>query len=192
MQPPIWLTASLFNGTRPVDYKKGKHDIYALRYDDPSEYAKERQGDVRFWMNFHADWYALVILCKSHPTTEMKSINWEYLFEIDLPVVREVQDACRRMYLTSIMSFNYDWNEEVTAQFYSTFYVNRSTKTFHRTIQGKPFMLNMLTLLVFLGFTMLILQERGYMRRRMCLMMENFTSCMTVHMVTLNLQQYMD
>jgi hypothetical protein len=76
-----------------VDYKKGKHDIYALRYDDPSEYAKEQQGDVRFWMNFHADWYSSVILCKSHPSTEMKSINWEYLFEIDLPVVREVQDA---------------------------------------------------------------------------------------------------
>jgi hypothetical protein len=77
--------------------QKGKHDIYALRYDDPSEYAKEQQGDVQFWMNFHADWYALVILCKSHPTTEMKSINWEYLFEIDLPVVKEVQDACRRI-----------------------------------------------------------------------------------------------
>jgi hypothetical protein len=122
-----------------VDYKKGKHDIYALRYDDPSEYAKEQQGDVRFWMNFHADWYASVILCKSHPTTAMKSINWEYLFEIDLLVVREVQDACRRMHLTSIMSFNCDWNEEVIAQFYSTLYVNRSIKTFHWTIQGKPF-----------------------------------------------------
>jgi hypothetical protein len=70
MQPPVRLTASQFNGTRPVDYKKGKHDIYALRYDDPSEYAKEQQGDVRFWMNFHADWYASVILCKSHPITD--------------------------------------------------------------------------------------------------------------------------
>jgi hypothetical protein len=40
MQPPIRLTASQFNGTRPVDYKKGKHDIYALRYDDPSNMPK--------------------------------------------------------------------------------------------------------------------------------------------------------
>jgi hypothetical protein len=47
----------------------------------------------------------------------MKSIKWEYLFEIDLPVVREVQDVCRRIHLTSIMSFNCDWNEEVIAQF---------------------------------------------------------------------------
>jgi hypothetical protein len=75
MRCPIRLTTSQFNGTCPVNYKKGKHDIYALRYDDPSEYGKERQGDVRFWMNFHADWCASVILCKSHPTTEMKSIK---------------------------------------------------------------------------------------------------------------------
>jgi hypothetical protein len=66
-------------------------------------------------MNFHAYWYASMILCKSHPTTEMKSISWDYLFEIDLPVVREVEDTCRRMNISSIMSFNYDWNEEVIA-----------------------------------------------------------------------------
>jgi hypothetical protein len=76
---------------------------------------KEQQGDVRSWMNFHADWYASVILCKSHPTTEMKSINWDYLFEFDLPVVREVEDAFRIMNVSSIMSFNCDWNEEVLA-----------------------------------------------------------------------------
>jgi hypothetical protein len=52
-------------------------------------------------------------------------------------------------------------------------------------------MLKMLTLLVFLDFPMLILLERGYIRRTMYLMMENFTSCMTVHMVILNLGQYM-
>jgi hypothetical protein len=69
----------------------------------------------------------------------MKSINWDYLFEIDLPVVREVEDACRRINLSSIISFNYDSNEEVIAQFYATLYVNRSTKTFHWIIQGKTF-----------------------------------------------------
>jgi hypothetical protein len=117
-----------------VDYTKGKHDLYAKRYEDPSGFAKEQQGDILFWMNFHADWYASVILCKSHPTTEMKSINWDYLFEIDFPVVRKVEDACRKMYVFSIISFNCDWNEEVMAQFYATLYVNHSTKTFHWTI----------------------------------------------------------
>jgi hypothetical protein len=63
MQPPIRLTNPQYNRTHPVDYTKGKHNLYALRYDDPSRYGKEKQGDVRFWLNFHADWYASVILC---------------------------------------------------------------------------------------------------------------------------------
>jgi hypothetical protein len=112
MQPRIRLTDLQYNGTCPVDYTKGKHNLYALRYDDPSGHGKEQQGDVCFWLNFYADWYASVILCKSHPTIEIKSINWDYLFEIDLPVVRKVE-ACRRMNLFSIMSFNYDWNEVI-------------------------------------------------------------------------------
>jgi hypothetical protein len=57
MQGPIRQTGMQYNGVRPTDYTKGKHDLYALRYDDPSRYAKEQQGDVYFWMNFHANWY---------------------------------------------------------------------------------------------------------------------------------------
>ncbi|RLM77883.1 hypothetical protein C2845_PM12G07230 [Panicum miliaceum] len=83
----------------------------------------------------------------------MKSINWDYLFEIDLPVVREVEDACRRMNLSSIMSFNCDWNEEVVAQFYATLCVNRITKTFHWTIQGKPFSVGYADFANILGFS---------------------------------------
>jgi hypothetical protein len=105
MQPPIRQTDLQYNGTHPVDYTKAKHNLYALRNDDPSGYGKEQQGDVHFWLNFHADWYASMTLCKSHHTTKINSINWNYLFEIDLPVVREVEDTCRRMNLSSIMSF---------------------------------------------------------------------------------------
>jgi hypothetical protein len=122
MKPPVRETHPQYNGPRPVDYTKGKHNLYALRYDDPSGYGKEQQGDVRFWLNFHADWYASMILCKSHRTTEMKSINWDYLFEINLPVLREVEDAYIRINVSSIMSFNCDWNEEVVAQFYATLF----------------------------------------------------------------------
>jgi hypothetical protein len=136
-----------------VDYTKGKHDLYAKRYDNPSRYDKEQQGDVRFWMNFHADWYDSVILRKSNPTTEMKSIDWDYLGDIDLPVVREVEDACRRMNVSSIMPFSRDWNEEVVAQFYSTLYVNLSTKTFHWTIQAKPFSIEYAQFAYVLGFS---------------------------------------
>jgi hypothetical protein len=53
----------------------------------PLDMAKSNKGMFVYFLNFHADWYASTILCKSRPTTEMKSINWDYLFEINLPVV---------------------------------------------------------------------------------------------------------
>jgi hypothetical protein len=48
MQPPIRQTDPQYNGTCPTDYTKGKHDLYAKRYDDPSWYAKEQQGMSAF------------------------------------------------------------------------------------------------------------------------------------------------
>jgi hypothetical protein len=38
MQPPIRETGMHFNGICPIDYTKGKHDLYALRYDNPSPF----------------------------------------------------------------------------------------------------------------------------------------------------------
>jgi hypothetical protein len=51
------------------------------------------------------------------------------------------------------MSFNCDWNEEVVAQFSAILYVNRSTKTFHWTIQGKPFPVEYAQFASILGFS---------------------------------------
>jgi hypothetical protein len=36
------------------------------------------------------------------------------------------------------MAINYDWNEEVVAQFYANLYIRRETRTFHWLLQGKP------------------------------------------------------
>jgi hypothetical protein len=44
--------------------------------------------------------------------------------------VNEAIDICHAKGLTSIMALNYDWNEEVIAQFYANLYVRRETKTF--------------------------------------------------------------
>jgi hypothetical protein len=148
MKPLVRETHPQYNETRPVDYTKGKHD--------PSRYGKEQQRDVYFWMNFHADWYASVSLYKSHPTTKIKSINWDYLLEIDFPVVR-VEDAFRRMNVSSFMSFNYDWNERswlssMLQLFMSTAQPIPSTGPY----KGSPFQLSMHSLQAFFGSLMLI------------------------------------
>ena len=62
---------------------KRKHNFYNLRYENPGEYHNEMHDDVRFWLWFHADWYETVIMTKTNPTTEMKSINWTHLEDLE-------------------------------------------------------------------------------------------------------------
>ena len=66
-------------------------------------------------MWFHADWYETVIMTKTHPTTEMKSMDWNHLIELDVQVVTQAVDTCQNMHLQDIMNFNCHWNEEVVA-----------------------------------------------------------------------------
>jgi hypothetical protein len=94
--------------------------------------------DNWFWLKLNADWYESVILSKEHLTVDMKSIMWDALRSLNILAVSEAIDICHAEGLTSIMALNYDWNEEVIAQFYANLYVRRETKTFHWILQGKP------------------------------------------------------
>ena len=97
MSASVNRTRAQYNGHRTVNYMKGKHQFENLRFENYHGFEKEQQGDFRFWMWFHSDWYESVIMTKTHPTTEMKSINWTHLDELDMPVVAEAISACERM-----------------------------------------------------------------------------------------------
>jgi hypothetical protein len=114
-----------------VDYKSRTHNVYKERYSDPAQWQKEFDADIRFWLKFNADWYESVIVCKEHMTVDMKSINWEALRSFNIPAINEAIDICHAKGMTSIMAMNYDWNEEVIAQFYANLHVRREAKTFH-------------------------------------------------------------
>jgi hypothetical protein len=114
-----------------VNYKSGSHNVYKERYNDPSLWQKEFDANIRFWLKFNVDWYESVILSKEHLTVDMKSIKWDNLRSLNIPALNEGIDICHAKGLTSIMALNYDWNEEVVAQFYANLYVRRETKTFH-------------------------------------------------------------
>ena len=149
---PIHQVVAQYNGHRTVNYIKGKHKFENLRFEDYGGYDKEQLGDFCFWMWFHADWYENVIMPKSNPTTEMKSNNWTYLDDLDMPVVTQAVNACARMNLQPIMSYNCHWNEEVIAQFYVTLYANRGKKEFHWMLQGQRFSVTYNQFATILGF----------------------------------------
>ena len=82
MAAPVNRIGAQYNGHRTVNYMKGKHKFEELRFESYHDYEKEQQGDFRFWMWFHANWYETVIMTKTHPTTEMKSMDWGQLNEL--------------------------------------------------------------------------------------------------------------
>jgi hypothetical protein len=135
-----------------VDYTRGSHNVYKERYTDLALWQKEFDADIRFWLKFNAVWYESVILSKEHLTIEMKSIKWDNLRPLNIPAVNEAIDICHAKGLTSIMALNYDWNEEVIAQFYANLYVRRETKTFHWLLQGKPLSVSYERFAQILGF----------------------------------------
>ena len=70
-------------------------------------------------------------MTKTKPVTEMKSIDWRHLEDLEIPVVSEAVAACGRMHMHDIMDFNFDWNDEVEAQFYATLHFDRDRKVLH-------------------------------------------------------------
>jgi hypothetical protein len=137
---------------RMVDYTGGSHNVYKERYTVPTFWQKEFDADIRFWLKFNADWYESVILSKENLTIDMKSINWDTLRSLNILAVNKAIDTCHSKRMTNIMGLNYDWNEEVVAQFYANLYICRETKTFHWLLQGKPLSISYERFAQILGF----------------------------------------
>jgi hypothetical protein len=70
------------------------------------------------------DFYNSVILPKKHqPILHQRYINWEGCEAIGDPEMTQALRACERKKMKNTMTFQYDWNDEVIAQFYSTLWI---------------------------------------------------------------------
>jgi hypothetical protein len=68
-----------------------------------------------------------MILPKKHqPILHQRYINWEGGEAIGDPKMTQALRACERKKMKNIMTFQYDWNDEVIAQFYSTLWIKLS------------------------------------------------------------------
>jgi hypothetical protein len=78
----------------------------------------------RFWTLQHVHFYNSVILPKKHqPILHQRYINWEGCQAIGDPEMTQALRACERKKMKNIMTFQYDWNDEAIAQFYSTLWI---------------------------------------------------------------------
>jgi hypothetical protein len=78
--------------------------------------------DQRFWSYFHSDWYRSIYLHKKKPVVETKWVNWEWMETRGNPHFNRIKATCDQLEMTDMMSFKYNWNNEIIYQFYSTLY----------------------------------------------------------------------
>ena len=79
--------------------------------------------DYRFWNEFHSNFYATAILAsKKIKIIKMQYIDWDEIQEKEEPEFDKVIKICDRFQLLDIMGFQYNWNEEVLAQFHATYF----------------------------------------------------------------------
>jgi hypothetical protein len=82
--------------------------------------------DHRFWNLFHVDFYNIVVLAKKHrPIIKERAINWVECERMGDRNMTKSLRVCEDYRMQNIMTMQYDLNDEVIAQFYSTLWVKR-------------------------------------------------------------------
>ena len=111
--------------------------VEEARENNPYEQPKDLGVDYRFWNEFHSNFYASVIFnSKKSKIVKMQYVDWEEMKGKNEPEFNKVIKACELFGLTDIMSFRYNWNEEVLPQFYTTFFYDIYTDEIHWMTEG--------------------------------------------------------
>jgi hypothetical protein len=99
-----------------------------MRFQNPTFHVRDVRIDGnRFWNLLHVDFYNSVILPKKHqPILHQRFINWSRCEAIGDPEMTQTLRACEQKRMKTIMAFQYDWNDEIIAQFYSTLWIKHA------------------------------------------------------------------
>jgi hypothetical protein len=110
--------------THPVlNYARKQKMVEEAREDNTYEQPKDLGVGYKFWNEFHSNFYASMIFnSRKSKIVKMQYVDWEEIKDKDDPEFNKVIKACEHFGLTNIMSFQYNWNEEVLAQFHATFF----------------------------------------------------------------------
>jgi hypothetical protein len=101
-----------------------------MRFQNPTLRVRDvRIEGNRFWILLHVDFYNYVIISKKHqPILHQCFINWSGCEAIGDPEMTLALRACEQKKMKTIMTFQYDWNDEIIAQFYSTLWIKRANE----------------------------------------------------------------
>jgi hypothetical protein len=64
---------------------------------------------------------SIYLYVKKH-VVETKWVNWEWIVTRHHTIFNQIKATCDELEMTKMMSFKYDWNNEIIYQFYATLY----------------------------------------------------------------------
>ena len=106
--------------------------VEEARENNPYEQSKDLEIDYKFWNEFHSNFYASMNFnSKKSKVVKMQYVDWEEMKAKNEPEFNKVIKACELFGLTDIISFRYNWNEKVLAQFHATFFYSIYTDEIH-------------------------------------------------------------
>jgi hypothetical protein len=108
--------------------------------------------DYRFSSVFHFKFYETVLNIKMK-LIKMKWIDFTHLEAAEKPVKEDVLELVDKYRMRDIMSFKYDWNIEVLAQFHATFFHEDSKETIHWMTEGVHYKIDFITFARLFGFS---------------------------------------
>ena len=99
-----------------INYAGKQKLVEEARENNPYEQPKDLGIDYKFWNAYYSNFYASVIFnSKKSKIIKMQYVDWEEMKEKNEPEFNKVIQACENFGLSDLMSFRYNWNEEVLA-----------------------------------------------------------------------------
>ena len=99
-----------------LNYARKLKMVEEARENNAYEQPNNLEIDYRFWNEFHSNFYASMNFnSKKSKVVKMQYVDWEEMKAKNEPEFNKAIKACELFGLTDIMSFRYNWNEEVRA-----------------------------------------------------------------------------
>jgi hypothetical protein len=102
--------------------------LHDMRFRNPALRVRDiRIEGNHFWILLHVDFYNTIILPKKHqPILHQRYINWSGCEGIGDREMSLALRACENKNMKNIMTFHFDWNDEIIDQFYFTLWIKNA------------------------------------------------------------------
>jgi hypothetical protein len=149
-QPPTKYDNSVY--IEHHNYDGAGYLVKKAREENPYVNPKMATIDYRFWSVFHFKFYETVLNTKMK-LIKMNWIDFTHLEAAEEAEKRDVLDLVDKYKMRDIMSFKYDWNIEVLAQFHATFFYEDIKETIHWMKEGVHYRVDFTTFARLFGFS---------------------------------------